>query len=81
MPKPKQKTKSKTKPKTQEPEESIDNNAMTFLAVMGILGLILIATGIAAVFLVSLLIGAGLIVTGTIIYIAFYVLEKLLKLI
>ena len=83
MPKPKQKTKPKTKPKlkAQEPEETVDNNSMTFLAIMGILGLILIIAGIVSIVLSSMWIGTGLIVAGIIVYILFYVMEKRLKLI
>ena len=77
MPKPKQ----KTKPKKQDTEEPIDNSSLTFLAFMGILGLILIVAGVAAVFLVSLIVGAGLIVLGIAVYVAFYVVEKRLKVI
>ena len=36
---------------------------MTFLAIMGILGLILIVAGIGAVFLVSFWVGLGLIIS------------------
>ncbi|MGE5556806.1 MAG: hypothetical protein ACM3UY_11210 [Methanocella sp.] len=77
MPKPKK----KNKPKEQPPEESVDNTSMTFLAVMGILGLILIGVGVVAVFLVSLLVGAGLITLGVVVYLAFYIVEKRLKII
>ena len=54
---------------------------MTFLAIMGILGLILIIAGIASIFLVSQLLGVGLIIAGVVVYILFYVIEKRLKLI
>jgi len=77
MPKQKQKTKSKK----QDVEEPLDNSSLTFLAFMGIVGLILIVVGLATVFLVSPTLGTGLIVLGIVVYLAFYVVEKRLKII
>lgn len=77
MPKQKQKTKSKK----QDVEEPLDNSSLTFLAFMGIVGLILIVVGLAAVFLVSPILGVGLIALGIVVYLAFYVVEKRLKII
>jgi predicted membrane channel-forming protein YqfA (hemolysin III family) len=80
MPKPaKQKPKPKTKPKEEEPEEEVDKASLNFLAIMGILGLILIVAGIAAVFLVSAFIGISLILLGILVYVIFYLMEKRLK--
>ena len=82
MPKPKQKQKLKPKTKPNEKtQKQLDKTSMTFLAIMGILGLILIVVGIASIFLVSQLVGVGLIIAGVIVYILFYVIEKRLKLI
>jgi uncharacterized membrane protein HdeD (DUF308 family) len=80
MPKPRQK--QKPKPKHEEaPEEEVDKSSLTFLAVLGIIGLILILAGIAAMFLVSLFIGVALILLGIIMYVMFYLMEKRLKVI
>lgn len=80
MPKPLQK--QKPKPKHEEaPEEEVDKSSLTFLAVLGILGLILILAGIAAMFLVSLFVGVALILLGIIMYVMFYLMEKRLKVI
>ncbi|HSV50287.1 MAG TPA: hypothetical protein VLH35_08210 [Candidatus Acidoferrales bacterium] len=82
MPKPKQKPTPKTKPKSEEAlEEEVDKTSITFLAIMGILGLVLIVAGIASIFLASFPVGVGLIIAGIVVYMLFYVMEKRLKLI
>ena len=79
MPKP---AKQKPKPKDEVPEEEeVDKASLNFLAVLGILGLILIVAGIAAIFLVSAFIGVSLILLGIIVYVIFYLMEKRLKVI
>jgi hypothetical protein len=76
------KPEEKAKPKVAEQdEEPVEKTSMTFLAIMGILGLILIVAGIGSVFLVSFWVGLGLIIAGIVVYILFYVMEKRLKLI
>lgn len=75
MPKPRQKPKPKPKP------EEVDKSSLTFLAVLGILGLILVVAGIAAVFLFSVFIGVAMILLGIIVYVLFYLMEKRLKVI
>jgi hypothetical protein len=79
MPKPKQKP--KWKPKAEAPEEPVDKTTLNFLSLLGILGLILIIAGIASIFLVSVLIGVGLIVVGIAVYVLFFIMEKRLKVI
>lgn len=82
MPKPaKQKPKPKTKPKEEPEEEEVDKTSLNFLAILGILGLILIIAGIAAIFLVSAFIGVALILLGILVYVIFYLMEKRLKVI
>jgi predicted membrane channel-forming protein YqfA (hemolysin III family) len=80
MPKPRQKPKPKPKPE-EVPEEEVDKTSLTFLAVLGILGLIFIISGIAAMFLISVFIGVALILLGIIVYVLFYIMEKRLKVI
>ena len=76
------KTEEKAKPKAPAPEqEPVDKTSVTFLAIMGILALVLIIAGIVSIVLSSMWIGIGLIVAGIIVYILFYVMEKRLKLI
>jgi hypothetical protein len=79
MPKPK--PKPKAKPKTKAPQEAVDKTTLNFLAIMGILGLILIVAGVASIFLASAIVGVGLIVAGVIVYVLFAVIEKRLKVI
>jgi uncharacterized membrane protein HdeD (DUF308 family) len=88
--KPNQVSKTKRDEKLQEKakleaatpeEEHVDKTSVTFLAIMGILGLVLIITGIVSIVLSSLEIGVGLIIAGVVVYIVFYVMEKRLKLI
>jgi uncharacterized membrane protein HdeD (DUF308 family) len=79
MPKPKQKP--KWKPKAEVPEEQVDKTTLNFLSLLGILGLILIIAGIASIFLVSVLIGVGLIVVGVAVYVLFFIMEKRFKVI
>ena len=62
-------------------EDPVDKTSMTFLAIMGILGLILIIAGIVSIFLSSVWVGVGLIVAGIAVYVLFYIMEKRLKLI
>jgi hypothetical protein len=81
MPKPRQKQRPKQKPEETPEEEQVDKTSLTFLSIMGILGLILIVAGFAAAFLVSLFIGVGLILLGIIVYVIFYLMEKRLKVI
>jgi uncharacterized membrane protein HdeD (DUF308 family) len=70
------------KPKKATPEEEpVDKTSVTFLAIMGILGLVLIIAGILSIVLSSTWVGIGLITAGIIVYILFYVMEKRLKLI
>jgi hypothetical protein len=77
-----EKPKEKTQPKAvEQDEEPVEKTSMTFLAIMGILGLILIVAGIGSVFVVSFWVGLGLIIAGIVVYILFYVMEKRLKLI
>jgi len=76
------KPEEKAKPKAAAPEEEpIDRTSVTFLAIMGILGLVLIIAGIVSIVLSSMWVGIGLIIAGIIVYILFYVMEKRLKLI
>lgn len=77
-----EKPEEKAKPKAATPEEEqVDKTSVTFLAIMGILGLILIIAGIISIVLSSLWVGVGLIAAGVAVYILFYVMEKRLKLI
>lgn len=75
-------TPQEAKPKAAASEEEpVDKISVTFLAIMGILGLVLIIAGIISIVFSSTLIGVGLIIAGIIVYILFYVMEKRLKLI
>jgi uncharacterized membrane protein HdeD (DUF308 family) len=70
------------KPKAAAPEEEeVDKTSVTFLAIMGILGIVLIIAGIVSIVFSSPLVGVGLIIAGIVVYILFYVMEKRLKLI
>jgi len=65
--------------KTSQKKE-VDGKAITFLAIMGIAGLILLAVGVYSIFELSILVGVTLLVLGFITYIVFVIIEKKLKL-
>ena len=61
-------------------KKEVDGKAITFLAIMGIVGLILLAVGVYSIFELSILVGVTLLVLGFITYIVFVIIEKKLKL-
>ena len=61
-------------------KKEVDGKAITFLAIMGIVGLILLAVGVYSIFELSILVGVTLLVLGLITYIVFVIIEKKLKL-
>ena len=70
----------KTSPKKIVQKKEVGGAAITVLAVMGIVGLILLAVGVYAIFEISLFVGVTLLVLGFLTYIIFVVIEKKLKL-
>jgi len=53
---------------------------LTLLGIMGIAGLILLAFGIYSIFEISRPLGLALVVLGILVYVAFVLIEKRLKL-
>jgi hypothetical protein len=74
------KLKQKAKELKKNQKDPISGKNMTLLGIMGILGLIFIVTGIYEAIAVSLPWGVALIVIGVLVYVAFVVIEKKLKL-
>lgn len=70
----------KTSPKKTVQKKEVSGAAITVLAVMGIVGLILLAVGVYSIFEVSLFVGVTLLVLGFLTYIIFIIIEKKLKL-
>ena len=67
-----------SKKTNQKPE--VSGKVLTLLGIMGIIGLILLAFGVYAIFEISRPLGLTLVVLGVVVYIAFYLIEKKLKL-
>lgn len=66
--------------KQKSQEKVASGKVMTLLGIIGILGLVLLAFGVYAIFEISLALGIALLVLGVLTYIAFVLIEKRLKL-
>jgi len=73
------KEEAKMNKKTSQ-EKVVSRNWLILLGVMGILGLILIAFGVFAIFEISTLLGLILIALGILTYVAFVLIERKLEL-
>jgi uncharacterized membrane protein HdeD (DUF308 family) len=71
----------KTSQKKNPQKKEVGGGTITFLAIMGIVGLILLVVGVYSIFEVSLLVGVTLLVLGLLTYVLFIIIEKKLKLI
>lgn len=67
--------------KQTDQKKAVSGKVITLLGVMGIVGLILLAFGVYSFFEISKLLGLTLAVIGILMYIAFVIIEKKLKLI
>ncbi|HYA77302.1 MAG TPA: hypothetical protein VEF91_01140 [Verrucomicrobiae bacterium] len=61
-------------------KKAVSEKVLTLLGVMGIGGLILLAFGVYSIFEISKLIGLTLVILGVLVYVAFVLIEKKLKL-
>ena len=59
----------------------VSEKVLTLLGIMGIVGLILLAFGVYSIFEISKPLGITLVILGILVYIAFVIIEKKLKLI
>jgi uncharacterized membrane protein HdeD (DUF308 family) len=58
----------------------VSEKVMVLLGIMGIAGLILLAVGVYSIFEISKPLGLTLVILGILVYIAFVLIEKKLKL-
>ena len=65
--------------KQRSQKEAVSGKVLTFLGIMGIAGLILLALGVFAIFEISKPIGIILLVIGVLDYVIFVLIEKKLK--
>jgi len=61
-------------------KKAVSEKLLTLLGVMGITGLILLAFGVYSIFEISKPLGLTLVVLGILVYVAFVLVEKKLKL-
>ena len=66
-------------PKQTSQEKVVSRRGLILLAIMGIIGLILLTFGVFAIFEISILLGATLIVLGILTYAIFVAVERRLK--
>jgi len=66
--------------KQESQEKVVSRKRLILLGIMGILGLILFASGVFAIFERSTLLGAILLVLGILVYFIFILIERKLKL-
>ena len=66
--------------KQQNQKSVVARKWLILLAIMGIIGLILLASGVFAIFERSTLLGVILLVLGFLVYVAFILIERKLKL-
>ena len=62
-------------------KQVVSGKVMTLLGIMGIAGLILLAFGVYSIFEISKPLGLTLVVLGVLVYVAFVLIERKLKLI
>ncbi len=65
----------------QASQNKVSGKVMTLLGIMGIAGLILLAFGMYSIFEISKPIGLTFVILGILVYVAFVLIEKKLKLI
>ena len=61
-------------------KKAVSDKVLLLLGIMGITGLILLAFGVYSLFEISKLLGITLLLLGVLVYIAFVLIEKKLKL-
>jgi hypothetical protein len=61
-------------------KQAASGKVMTLLGIMGIAGLILLVFGVYAIFEISRTLGLTLVILGVLVYVAFVLIEKKLKL-
>jgi len=62
-------------------KQVVSGKVMTLLGIMGIAGLILLAFGVYSIFEISKPLGLTLVILGVLVYVAFVLIERKLKLI
>ena len=61
-------------------KEAVSEKVLILLGIMGIAGLILLAFGVYSIFEISKPLGLTLVILGVLVYVAFVLIEKKLKL-
>ena len=61
-------------------KKAVSEKVLTLLGIMGITGLILLAFGVYSIFEISKPLGLTLVILGVLVYVAFVLIEKKLKL-